>query len=176
MDLDAGTTYQIDLEGAEHRAWQPAWDPYLRGVRNDLDGDIFTGKANNDGGEGRNSRVEFTAPADGTYYVAAGGDLSDPGTGTYTLSVEGHVMRDAATAGSRRALRHRRRGYSAGRIARVPTTIRHGPAADGFTATTGPGAPGTLPLAESWQSGIRRHLRRQWAVRAMFPLDSGRRR
>ena len=43
------------------------------------------GTANDDGGEGLNSRASFEAPETGTYYIAAG--ACDDYTGTYTLSV-----------------------------------------------------------------------------------------
>ena len=62
-------------------AGTPMYDPYLRGIH-DTDGDLIT--TNDDGGAGLNSRVEFTATEDATYYVSAG---AHGRTGAYTLSV-----------------------------------------------------------------------------------------
>ena len=81
--LEADKTYRIDLKGL----WTgdvTLHDPYLRGVH-DADGNLLAGTTNEDGGVGHNSRVYFTAGADATYYVAAGGAAD--GEGTYTLSV-----------------------------------------------------------------------------------------
>ena len=83
VTLEAGKTYWIDLKGS----WTghgTLSDPYLRGVH-DAAGNRLAGTTNDDGGEGYNSRVTFTAGEHATYYVAAGGyaDLE----GTYTLSV-----------------------------------------------------------------------------------------
>ena len=83
VELEAGTTYRFDLKGsATSDGTLP--DPYLRGIH-DADGERIDNTTDDDGGEGRNSRVFFTPDEDGTHYVAAGAD----GThyGTYTLSV-----------------------------------------------------------------------------------------
>ena len=82
VSLLAGRTYRIDLEGSGAGALH---DPYLYGVH-DADGDLLPGTTNDDGGAGYNSRVEFTATEDATYYVAAGAYGS--WRGDYTLSVE----------------------------------------------------------------------------------------
>ena len=84
VTLEAGTTYRIDLEGSPSGSGTLR-DPYLRGVH-DSNGDLIAGTTDDDGGEGDNSRVDFTATADAEYYVAAGARGSH--TGTYTLSVE----------------------------------------------------------------------------------------
>jgi len=81
VTLEAGRTYQLDLEGAGSGALS---DPYLHGLHG-TDGALIAGTADDDGGEGSNSRVTFTATAAGTHYVSAG--ASGTGTGTYTLSV-----------------------------------------------------------------------------------------
>ena len=88
VTLDAGSTYQIDLEGSP-TGDGALRDPYLFGVH-DANGVIIPGTRNDDGGEGRNSRVKFTAEEDATYYVAAGAWYN--GEGAYTLSVEEEVM------------------------------------------------------------------------------------
>ena len=84
VTLEANRTYRIDLEGALTGAGTLR-DPYLRGVH-DADGALIAGTTDDDGGEGSNSRVKFTAAEAGTYYVAAGAD-NDNREGTYTLSV-----------------------------------------------------------------------------------------
>ena len=83
VELDAGRTYLIDLEGS-HTGAGTLRDPYLRGVY-DADGNLLAGTTNDDGGAGLNSRVTFKAGEDATYYVAAGayGDRE----GDYKLSV-----------------------------------------------------------------------------------------
>ena len=83
VELEAGKTYRIDLEGSSTDAGT-LWNPYLRGVY-DADGDLISATENDDGGAYQNSRVDFTAEEDATYYVAAGADGVD--VGTYTLSV-----------------------------------------------------------------------------------------
>ena len=88
VELDAGKTYQIDLEGSP-TGDGALRDPYLFGVH-DANGGLITGTRNDDGGEGRNSRVTFTAEEAATYYVAAGAWYN--GEGAYTLSVEEEVM------------------------------------------------------------------------------------
>ena len=84
VTLDAGKTYQIDLEGSRTGAGTLP-DPYLHGVH-DAGGALIAGTTNDDGGTGFNSQLLFTADAAGTYYVAAGTYAED--LGTYTLSVE----------------------------------------------------------------------------------------
>ena len=84
VTLEAGKTYQFDLEGSPTIAGTLS-DPYLRGIY-DAGGNLISGTTNDDGGTGVNSRVTFTAVGNATYYVSAGAIGS--GTGTYTLSVE----------------------------------------------------------------------------------------
>ena len=83
VDLEAGGTYRIDLEGISTGAGT-LHDPYLRGVH-DAGGNLIDRTTNNDRGWGANSQVFFTADADRTYYVSAGAFRD--GEGTYTLSV-----------------------------------------------------------------------------------------
>ena len=85
VTLEAGQTYRIDLKGSSTGSGTLT-SPYLRGIY-DVDGVRIRDTTDNNGGEGYNSRVYFTAPAAATYYVAASGTLSDPGLGTYTLLV-----------------------------------------------------------------------------------------
>ena len=84
VELGAGREYRIDLKGSP-TGDGTLIDPYFRGVY-DEDGNIIPGTVDDDGGEGRNSRVIFTVDADGTYYLDAG--AFSIRTGTYTLSVE----------------------------------------------------------------------------------------
>ena len=81
--FEADTTYRIDLKGSR-TGDGTLTDPFLRGVYNE-NGDLIAGTRNNNGGTGRNSRVEFTADDAGTYYVEAG--ATGGGRGTYTLTV-----------------------------------------------------------------------------------------
>ena len=82
VELEAGTRYQIDLEGAPTgRGTVP--DPIINVVR-DAGGNTITGTVNDDSGIGNNARTIFTATADGTHYVVAAAIGT---TGTYTLSV-----------------------------------------------------------------------------------------
>ena len=83
MTLEAGRLYRIDLNGSQTGAGTLR-DPYLRGIH-DADGNLIPGTTDDNSGAGLNSRLEFTAGEDATYYVATGawGD----GEGTYTLSV-----------------------------------------------------------------------------------------
>ena len=83
VELDAGRTYQIDLEGYD-TGNGTLRDPHLRGIY-DADGNFIARTMNDNGGVARNSRVEFTAEDAGVYYVAAGAKGSREGT--YTLSV-----------------------------------------------------------------------------------------
>ena len=85
IQLVAGTTYRFDLEGSPTGAGT-LHDPYLKGIY-DSGGTIIAGTSDNDSGTHTNSRVTFTATANGTYYVSAGGNYGFQ-EGTYTLSVE----------------------------------------------------------------------------------------
>lgn len=85
VTLQAGETYQVDLEGAPTSAGTLS-DPYLRGIY-DAGGNPLNGTANDDGGVGYNSQVEFTPGNSGTFYIAASG--FDSNTGSYRLSVSG---------------------------------------------------------------------------------------
>ena len=83
VELEAGTTYQIDLEGAATGQGTLA-DPSLRWLR-DGTGSGIPGTRDDNGGEGLNARQVFTPEESGTYYISA--RASGDGTGTYTLSV-----------------------------------------------------------------------------------------
>ena len=86
VELVAGRTYRIDFRG------QPTGDgtlvdPFLYGVF-DGDGRLIPGTTIPDGGTSHNSRLVFTAPREGTYYIATSGNGTYPsGTGTYELEV-----------------------------------------------------------------------------------------
>ena len=100
VTLEASKTYRFDLEGSWTSAAGTLYNTYLYGLY-DADGDLISGTTNNDGGAGRNSRVEFTATADATYYVSAGAHGAN--LGTYTLSVEdvtGDLRAGTGTAGT----------------------------------------------------------------------------
>ena len=81
----AGRTYVIDLRGSPTDDGTLS-DPYLRGVY-DADGNLIPRTTNDDGGEGYNSRVTFTATESGTHYIAAGAAGVYFGRGTYEVEV-----------------------------------------------------------------------------------------
>ena len=84
LDVVAGRTYVIDLEGSETDAGTLE-NPQLRGLFNADDNRLPGTTYDRDGGEGLNSRMTWTATETGTVYVAARGHRDD--TGTYTLLV-----------------------------------------------------------------------------------------
>ena len=82
VDLEAGGQYRFDLEGAATgRGTLP--DPHLSLYGESFNVSHFISD-DDDGGEGRNSRLTYTVTATGTYHLEVEG-LRDPGT--YTLSV-----------------------------------------------------------------------------------------
>ena len=83
VELAAGRTYTIDLKGSPTSDGTLS-DPYLRGVQ-DAEGDLISGTTNDDGGEGYNSRLTFTASESGTHYIAVGAYRSVQGT--YAVAV-----------------------------------------------------------------------------------------
>ena len=85
VELVAGRTYVIDLRGSPTDDGTLS-DPYLRGIH-DSDGNRIPRTSNNDGGEGYNSRVTFTATESGTHYIAAGAAGLFSGRGTYEVEV-----------------------------------------------------------------------------------------
>ena len=95
LDLEAGTTYRIDLLGS-YMGGGTLLDPYIRGIH-DSEGNLLPGTGNNDRMAGfyLSSRVDFTPETDGTYYVAAG--ANGDGTGTYTVSVTRYADDHAAS-------------------------------------------------------------------------------
>jgi len=93
VDLVAGQTYRLDLEGTETSGGTLA-DPYLRGIYNSS-GTEIPGAIDDDGGAGRNSQLAFTASSTGTHYISAG---AYSGTGTYKLSVS-EVVAPAPSSG-----------------------------------------------------------------------------
>ena len=76
VELLAGRTYRIDLEGASPVDGAPDGhgtlpDPSISGIY-DAKGQKVPGTStNNDGGEGRNARLLFAPDTGGTYYIAA---------------------------------------------------------------------------------------------------------
>ena len=84
VELEAGRTFRIEVRGAPTDNGTLS-DPYLRGIHNQR-GELLPSTTNDDGGDGLNSLLEFTAPETGTYYVSAGAFSSY--TGTYTILVE----------------------------------------------------------------------------------------
>ena len=85
VELVAGRTYVIDLRGSPTDDGTLS-DPYLGGIH-DSDGNLIARTTNDDGGEGYNSRVTFTATESGTHYIAAGAAGIFSGRGTYEVEV-----------------------------------------------------------------------------------------
>ena len=83
VEFVAGQDYLIDLEASPTDRGSLG-DPFLYGIH-DLDGNLLANTSNDDGGTEFNSRLEFTAPESGTYYIAVGAFGED--TGTYTVEV-----------------------------------------------------------------------------------------
>ena len=85
VELVAGRHYRIDLAGTS-TGQGSLEDPRLNGIF-DADGNPVEGVgSDDDGGQGYNSRLEFSAPGTATYYIAAGAHATH--TGSYRLSVE----------------------------------------------------------------------------------------
>ena len=82
VELVAGRSYVIDLRGSPTGDGTMN-DPYLRGIY-DADGNLIPRTTNDDGGQGYNSRLTFTATESGTHYIAAG---AYSGQGTYEVEV-----------------------------------------------------------------------------------------
>ena len=72
VELVAGQTYRFDLEGVTLS------DPLLHGLY-DEQGRYIADTRNDDGGDGLDSRLTFTATYSGTHYVAAGASYSGGG-------------------------------------------------------------------------------------------------
>ncbi|MYG26582.1 MAG: hypothetical protein F4213_11245 [Boseongicola sp. SB0677_bin_26] len=90
VELVAGRTYVIDLEGAG-AGTGTLGDTMLWGLFDAAGGRVA--KRSRDGGEGNDARMTFTATESGTFYIAARGQRKDD-TGTYTVRVRDQ---DAAT-------------------------------------------------------------------------------
>ena len=84
VDLVADTQYRFHLAGSGADPGALA-DPYLPGIYT-ADGNLIPGTANDDGGAGRHSFVDFIAPESAGYFIAAGAHFQH--TGEYRLSVE----------------------------------------------------------------------------------------
>ncbi|CUH51532.1 M10 family metallopeptidase [Shimia marina] len=82
IELTADTWYEIGLSGAATSSGTLS-DPYLRLY--DSSGNLIG--ENDDGGQGYESLLGFSASYTGTYYIAAG-SYRDGGQGTYEISVE----------------------------------------------------------------------------------------
>ena len=83
VELEAGKTYVIDLEGFDSGGGTLD-STVLRGLYNDQ-GERIAGTQTNNGGVGDDARLTFTATETGTYYIAARG--YGKATGTYTVRV-----------------------------------------------------------------------------------------
>ena len=85
VPLVAGRHYRIDLEGTS-TGQGSLEDPRLHGMFDAAGNPVEGAGSDNDGGEGYNSHLEFSAPGTGTYYIAAAAHAVH--TGSYRLSVE----------------------------------------------------------------------------------------
>ncbi|MGN6155000.1 MAG: M10 family metallopeptidase C-terminal domain-containing protein, partial [Sphingomicrobium sp.] len=80
VTLTAGQQVVLSLGGS---GGSPVTDPFL--YLHDSSGNLIT--SDDDGGPGHDSRIVYTAPRSGTYYIDVGA-WNDQYTGTYTLSVQ----------------------------------------------------------------------------------------
>ena len=96
VELVAGQTYVIDLEGADSGGGTLD-STVLRGIY-DSQGTRIAGTQTNDGGDGDDARLTFTATESGTHYIAARGYGNE--TGTYTVRVTESVTDDAREGAS----------------------------------------------------------------------------
>ena len=94
VELVAGKTYVIDMEGSPSGGGTLE-DAMLRGLY-DVRGTRIAGTRNDNGGEGADARLTFTATESGTHYIAA--RSGGPGTGTYTVRVTADPDTTAAGA------------------------------------------------------------------------------
>ncbi|MBI1189042.1 MAG: hypothetical protein GC206_17180 [Alphaproteobacteria bacterium] len=93
MPMSAGQVVRVSLSGADVNSASALGDPLLQLV--DSNGEVIG--QDDDGGAGLNSYLEFEAPAEGVYYVAARA-FADGGEGGYTLDVRaGDIPGDAQT-------------------------------------------------------------------------------
>lgn len=90
ITLEAGQSYRFGLTSSGDT---PVDDPYVS-IHNAAGEELA---ADDDGGEGLNSYLEFTAPSSGVYYVEARG-FSEEAQGGYTLSAQaGDIPSDTTT-------------------------------------------------------------------------------
>ena len=91
VQLQAGVTYQIDLEGSR-TASGTLLDPFLTGVFNP--NGIRLAAADDDDGVATNSRIIFTPTESGTFFIGASSfnNVTLTDTGTYTLFVEEETL------------------------------------------------------------------------------------
>ena len=82
IDLTAGNTYSIALDGTDLSGFAAVSDPYLRLY--DQNGQLIA--SDDDGGPGLNSLLRFTAQASGTFHVGAAA-FDDTATGGYSVVV-----------------------------------------------------------------------------------------
>lgn len=87
VELVAGVTYQIDLEGSRTGSGTLI-DPFLTGIFNS--NNVSVAGADDDAGVVTNSRIIFTPTVSGTYYIGAShfDNTSLTDIGTYTLYVD----------------------------------------------------------------------------------------
>ncbi|MEX5728137.1 Ca2+-binding RTX toxin-like protein [Rhodovulum iodosum] len=142
ITLEGGRSYQIDLEGSGTGGGSLS-DPYLNGVFNSA-GSFIAGSFDDDGGEGLNSRVEFTPVSDGTYFISAGAYGAN--IGSYTLSVSGAGSSDDYAADTSTTGAVGASGIATGEI-EAPEDR------DWFAVTLERGATYAIGLEGSWSEG-----------------------
>ncbi len=96
--LIAGRVYQIDLFGEAHNDLLALSDTVLRGVYDDT-GQLLLNSSDDDGGEGRNSRLGLQVDDDGYYFIEVSGFASV--AGGYTVTVNDLTVQDEFTASQR---------------------------------------------------------------------------
>lgn len=89
-NLSAGVIYQFDLRGVSSSAGTLP-DPVINSIY-DSSGAIIPGTWNDDGGNGYDSRLNFTPSSSGHYYIAACGFGVNVGTYTLGLTDVSHAV------------------------------------------------------------------------------------
>lgn len=92
VELAAGTTYTLRMQGLQSGLGLTLTDPRMLGLY-DTDGVLIRNTANDDHGNSRDARVEYTATRDGYYFLWVAGSSVDD-VGSYRLSLAAQTLVD----------------------------------------------------------------------------------